>query len=283
MTERGNNDSSSVAVGVLAKLGIPVYGLGAVMLGGVGVVSGDFADVWQPVPSDIPHRKAIAYCAAACLLVAGIAIQSRQLARIAASVLGVFYFIFGLLWLPRVFAYPKIFATWGGVFEQLSLAAAAMIVYASAGEGNERLSARGTAQTGRVLFGICAVAFAFNHFFALPQTADMVPKWIPPGQYFWAVATGLAHLLAGIAIVSGVLAVAGSRLLTLMLILFGALVWLPSLAANPRNHTVWSGNAINLCIAGAAWVVADFVAAQSARRKTSRTLRTVASESSSLI
>jgi hypothetical protein len=35
-----------------------------------------------------------------------------------------------------------------------------------------------------------------------------------------------------------------------MLLLFGALVWLPSLIANPRNHMVWSGNAINLCMLG---------------------------------
>ena len=74
------------------------------------------------------------------------------------------------------------------------------------------------------------------------------------------MATGVAHLLAGIAILSGVLAVPASRLLTLMLVIFGALVWGPSLFANPRVHMVWAGNAINLALIGAAWVVADSIA-----------------------
>jgi hypothetical protein len=44
------------------------------------------------------------------------------------------------------------------------------------------------------------------------------------------VATGIAHLLAGIAILSGVLAVLASRLLTAMITIFGARVWARSLS-----------------------------------------------------
>jgi hypothetical protein len=49
----------------------------------------------------------------------------------------------------------------------------------------------------------------------------MVPKWIPPGQHFWAVATGVAFLLASAAILSGVLAVLAARLLTVMQLKLG--------------------------------------------------------------
>jgi uncharacterized membrane protein YphA (DoxX/SURF4 family) len=251
-------------LGVLGKLGVPVYGLGAIMLGAVGFVSGDFADVWQPVPGSTPGRKALAYIVAICLLAAGAAIQLKRLARVGLIVLGILYFIFAVLWLPRVVSYPQIFGTWGGVFEQLSLVAAALVVYASV-ENRDGATVSTTEQIGRDVYGVCVIAFALNHFFAIPETARMVPKWIPPGQHFWAVATGVAHLLAAIAILSGVLAVLASRLLTLMLILFGALVWMPSLFAHPRDHMVWSGNAINLAMAGAAWVVADWIASRQSK------------------
>jgi uncharacterized membrane protein YphA (DoxX/SURF4 family) len=240
--------------------------LGAIMLGVVGLVSGDFADVWQPVPTSTPGRKALAYMVAVCLLVAGTAIQRRRFARAGLIVLGVLYFIFALLWLPRVVSYPQIFGTWGGVFEQLSLVAAALVVYASV-ENFASATVPRTGQIGRVVYGVCVVAFGLNHFFAIPETASMVPKWIPPGQHFWAVATGVAHLLAAMAILSGVLAVLASRLLTLMLVLFGALVWMPSLFAHPREHMVWSGNAINLAMAGAAWVIADWIASRESKLK----------------
>jgi hypothetical protein len=46
-----------------------------------------------------------------------------------------------------------------------------------------------------------------------------------------------------------------------MIIGFGLLIWLPAPFVNflPDSHTNWGGNAENLAIAGAAWIVADFL------------------------
>ncbi|HEX7956119.1 MAG TPA: DoxX family membrane protein [Pyrinomonadaceae bacterium] len=137
--------------------------------------------------------------------------------------------------------------------------AAALVVYASLLPRGSARQIR-TARVGRISFGVCVLSFGLSHFFASPETAAMVPGWIPPGQQFWAVTTGVAHLLAGVAILSGVLDVPGSRLLTVMLAAFGALVWAPALFAQPREHMVWAGNAVNLTMVGAAWVVADSIA-----------------------
>ena len=245
----------------MSNLGYRVYGLGAIALGVVGLVWGDFATVWQPVQAGVAHREALAYIAAACLLSAGVAIQWRRSAAAGLLVLAILYFIFALLWLPRVVGYPQLFGTWSGFLEEFALVVAAVVVYASRLPHDSARQIR-TAQVGRLSFGVCVLSFGLSHFFAIPQTAAMVPEWIPPGQQYWAVATGVAHLLAGVAILSGVLDVLGSRLLTVMLATFGALVWAPALLAQPREHMVWAGNAINLTLIGAAWVVADSIASR---------------------
>ncbi|HEX8686631.1 MAG TPA: hypothetical protein VF736_20155 [Pyrinomonadaceae bacterium] len=251
----------------LSNLGGRVYGLGAAALGLVGLVWGDFATNWQPIqalPFAVPHRMALAYAAAAGLLAAGVAIQWRRSAPAGLLVSAIIYLIFALLWLPRVVGYPQIFGTWAGFLEEFALVAAAAVVYASL-LPHDSAGSVWAARLGRLSFGVCALSFGLSHFFAIPQTAALVPGWIPPGQRFWAVATGVAHVLAGVAILSGVLDVLASRLLTLMLAGFGALVWAPALVAQPREHMVWAGNAVNLALIGAAWAVADSVASRRRR------------------
>jgi hypothetical protein len=45
--------------------------------------------------------------------------------------------------------------------------------------------------------------------------------------------------------------------MTLMLALFGVLVWIPRLIAHPEAHLNWSEFALTFLITGAAWMVAD--------------------------
>jgi uncharacterized membrane protein YphA (DoxX/SURF4 family) len=88
----------------------------------------------------------------------------------------------------------------------------------------------------------------------------LVPKWLPLGQDFWAYATGVAHVAAGVAILSGIQARLAARLLTIMFIVFGALVHAPLLFADPHSHFNWAANAMNFTLIGAAWAVADSIA-----------------------
>src|SRR5512147_701960 len=96
------------------SLGQHVYGLGAIALGLVGLVWGDFAAVWQPVPESVPNRTVLAYIVALCFLLAGLAMQWRRTALYGAAVLVVLYVAFALLWLRRVLGFPNMIGTWSG-------------------------------------------------------------------------------------------------------------------------------------------------------------------------
>ena len=91
-------------------------------------------------------------------------------------------------------------------------------------------------------------------------TAPLVPKWLPPTQELWACATGVGHIAAGVAILTGVQARLAAILLTAMFASFTLLVHGPMLLADPSSHVIWSENALNLALIGTAWVVTHSLA-----------------------
>jgi hypothetical protein len=111
-----------------------------------------------------------------------------------------------------------------------------------------------------VAFGACAVSFALEQAFYLAPTASLVPKWLPPSQTFWAVATTVAFGLAAFALLTNRKALLATRLLTAMLVSFGVVVWLPLLFADPRSQDSLGETAETFAIAGAAWILAELLA-----------------------
>jgi uncharacterized membrane protein YphA (DoxX/SURF4 family) len=111
-------------------------------------------------------------------------------------------------------------------------------------------------QVATLTLGVCLLTFGTAHFLYLDFTASMVPAWLPGGQKFWAAFTGVAHIAAGIALLSGIQARLAAILLTAMFATFSALVHLPLLLADTHSHVNWVMNAINLALTGAAWTVA---------------------------
>jgi len=198
----------------------------------------------------------LVYAAAAALIFGGAAMQFRQTAKTSAAVLGAAYLVFASLCLPEIVAKPQIYNSWGNFFEQFSLVTGAAIVYA-------RLSPAWSRETlnriGRILLGICAASFTFEQAFYLHATAALVPKWIPPTQMFWAVTTTVLFALAAVALLTNRMALLAARLLTMMLVLFGLLVWVPLLLSDPRNHANWGETVETFAIAGATWILADLL------------------------
>jgi len=239
-----------------------VYGLGIMALGIVCLAWADF-DPGQPVPKDFPGRSALAFAAAAFLIITGAGVQWRRVAAWAAAALTVYYtLVVGVLMNGRVLlAHYAEFGSYSGAAEQFAIAAGGLIVYAATANV-DAARARHLARVGRSVFGICALLFGAAHFVYLHLTAPLVPKWLPPTQEFWAYATGIGHIAAGVAIVTGVQSRLAAILLTAMYASFTVLVHVPMLLADPSNHWVWSENALNLALIGVAWVVADSLAPQ---------------------
>ncbi len=243
-----------------ATIGGRVYGLGVMALAVLCLAWGNF-DPGQPVPKNFPDRTALAYAAAAFMFVAGAFVEWRRTTARGAAVLAAYYtLIVVILMNGRVLlAHYAEFGTYSDIAEQLAIAAGGLIIYATNAQIDAALAARLT-RLGQIVFGICALLFGGAHFFYMNLTAPLVPKWLPPSQVFWAYATGIGHVAAGVAILTGVQARLAAILLTAMYASFTLLVHLPMLLADRSSHFIWSENALNLALIGVAWVVADSLA-----------------------
>ncbi|HEY8003020.1 MAG TPA: hypothetical protein VIE16_02265 [Phenylobacterium sp.] len=238
-------------------VGWRVFGLGVIALAAVGLALGNFLP-GQPVPKAFPDRTALAYAVGVFLLLAGLAMEWRRTAAWGAAAITAYYALIVVVLMDGrlVLAHYREFLAYSNTAEQLAIAAGGLIVYAA----NARIDAtraQGLMRLGWLAFGACAVLFGFAHFFYMNLTAPLVPAWLPPSQAFWGYATGVAHIAAGLAILTGVRARLAAILLTIMYASFTPLVHLPMLLADPSNHGVWVENATNLVLTGAAWVVAD--------------------------
>jgi uncharacterized membrane protein YphA (DoxX/SURF4 family) len=215
----------------------------------------------QPVPKDFPARTALAYAAAVFMLAMGVAIEWRRTTAWGAAALTAYFaLVVVFLMNGRVLLghYAEVLP-YESIAIQFAITAGGFIVYASSATIDVVRASRLT-RLGQVAFGVCALVFGVAHFVYLNLTAPLVPKWLPPSQEFWAYATGIGHIAAGVAILVGVHARLAAILLTIMFVSFTVLVHAPMLMAEPANHWILNENAVNIALIGAAWVVADSLA-----------------------
>ena len=251
------------------RIGLAVYGIASVAAGILDLIWGEFEPAHQPLQAwgdHIPGVTVFAYIAAIWLIVGGAAILWRRSLRFGAAALTILYGIFVMFPLPRLFTAPHFLGYRTAVYidvvanvcEQVVLFVAAVVVLGSLA-AQSSMSQR-AALAARWAFGFCSLAFGLGHLTNIETVVPMVPKWMPLGGVFWAALTGIAFALAGLAIISGVLAILAARLLGAMLLVFSALALAPLVFAAPRNHVSWGANAYNLTAVGAAWVIAEWLA-----------------------
>ena len=237
------SDSTSIP-----RLGRHLFGVAAIAFGIITLAWHTYNDWHLPAY--------IAYVAGAAQILGGVAIQFRAAAKAGSAVLAAIYLFFALHCLPAIIAAPRVYNSWGNFFEQLALFSGPAIVFLSKAPS---FSTKTQLGIGRFLLALCSSSFALEQAFYLRNTASLVPKWLPPSQTFWAIATTVFFALAALALLVNQKSLLTARLLTLMLLLFGLLVWLPLLLSDPHSHANWSETIETFAIAGSACILADLL------------------------
>jgi hypothetical protein len=250
------------------KVGVWFYGLGTILTGILDIAWGAFDASHQPIQAlgkNLPVQHGMAYVAGVWLIAAGLAILWRRSVKIGAAASAIAYLIFATLWLSRYYTgihalgwrIDVIAGVSFGLAQQLMLVAPAPIVYASAASPDSLLQKR-AAIAARWLLGLPPVLFGLFHLIGMRVFASIVPHWMGFG-YFWAGLTGIAFVLAGSAICSGIVDVLAARLLALMLLLFEGLVEIPPIFVRLHNQATWGAAVYNLAAIGACWIFAEFL------------------------
>jgi uncharacterized membrane protein len=240
----------------------------ATILGGVlDLIWRDFDPGHQPIQAlgvNIPVRALLACLAGLWMIIAGVALLGRRTARAGIVATAVIYLIFGLFSVPRFYTMTHMYGfhltvilgVLGEMLLQFIVVAGCVILYtfsvspAAALRNSSRL-------IGRCTFGLGGVLFGVAHFVNTRGVVHMIPKWMPFGAAFWVELSGACFLLAGVAILSGVLDLLAARLFALLLLVFEVFALVPILFGFPRLHQAWGATAYNLTAVGAVWIFAS--------------------------
>lgn len=246
----------------IASHGHAVFAATLIAVGLLGLISGDFAPIWQPVSKSLPAREVLAYVCAFVSLACGIGLFLPRIAAVAARVLVAFSLIWLLLFKARfIVADPTAAVSYETCAESAVVLAGAWVLYAWFGnDWDKQRLAFATGDKGlriaRVIYGVSMVVFGIAHFAYAKLTASLVPSWLP-APMVWAYFTGATYIAAGIAILINRYARLAAVLSAWQIGLFTLLVWVPVVVAGNIDAGKWVEFVVSCVLTAAAWVVAD--------------------------
>jgi uncharacterized membrane protein len=245
----------------IESAGHAVFAALMIGIGIQGLITGQFTAVWQPVPKGVPGREVLAYACALLSLSSGIGLLWRRTAGLASRVLLASLVLWLLVWRVRaLFLASLVEGSWSFAATIVMVAGAWVLFAWFATDWDRRRLGFATGHSGvrfaRVLYGLGLIPFGYAHFANVKGTAALVPAWLP-WHVGWAYFTGGTFIAAGVALVIGAFDRPAAALSAVQMGLFGLLVWVPILAAGPRNAFQWMDFATTLALTAAGWVVAD--------------------------
>jgi uncharacterized membrane protein len=243
----------------IVSLSHAVFAATMIGIGILGLIKGDYAVIWQPIPQSV---SALVYVCAFISLACGIGLLWKGSAALAARVLLACL----LLWLlllrvPGIFLSPTV-EIWWAACKTAVMAAAAWVLFVWFATDWDRQRVGFAAgdkglRVARVLYGLAFIPFGIAHFIYLKPTASLVPAWLP-WHLFWAYFTGWTLIAAGAAVIVGVLARLAAALAAIELAMFTLLVWVPIMVTPGSKSTFqWSETFLSVTLTAGAWVVAE--------------------------
>ena len=215
------------------------------------------------VPSWIPAHLFWVYLVGTALIVAALSIILKRQAQLAATLLGIMFFLFVvLLHIPKVVVNPGDRFAWAVALRDLTFSGGA---FAFAGAHMKPGPTDGVPRLvtiGRFFVAIPALFFGLEHFLH-PDFAPgvplkkLTPTWIPV-RLVWAYLAGAILVAAGVSLIVNKKARLAATYLGIMILLLCLFIYLPIVVAIPSDI----GNGLNyfadtLLFSGAALVLAD--------------------------
>jgi uncharacterized membrane protein len=251
------------------RLGGTLYAIGIAAMGVQTFIQSDTVIGLEPVPASVPGRLFLAYLTGVILLAAAALIAVGKETRLAAITVGSFMFLWvAVLHIPKLASNLSSGNEWTCLFETLELGAASWVLAGLLGSGPapKNLSSGSgdfMVEIGRFCFAISFPVFGVLHFINRDYVSSVIPSWIP-GHMFWAYFTGVAHIAAGVGILSKVKARLAATMLAIMFALWVLIEHSPRVAANPTFKPGWTSLFIALTTCGGAWIVAGSLASAQA-------------------
>jgi uncharacterized membrane protein len=207
------------------------------------------------VPAFMPGRLFWAYFVGVAFVAAAIGILTKMLARPAATMLGVMFFLFVvLLHIPRIVGNSSDGNEWTSGFVALAACGGAWIL-ANGAPLEEREKADPFLKLGKYFFATAFVAFGIQHFVYARFTAGLGPPWIP-GRSLLAYLFGFMFVGAGTAIFIGKKTRIAAILLGTITFLYFLLLYVPKIVSQIHNPGPWTSGFEILAMCGSALVLA---------------------------
>jgi uncharacterized membrane protein YphA (DoxX/SURF4 family) len=249
----------------IVGLGHGLFAIAAASLAILSLTYGDLAPMGQSMPAWNPGREIWLDGSALLALAASIGLCFSRTALPSALTISAYLTVWAVTCIPPIFSKPLSIGAWYGFCEAMTSLAGVWSLYGMLrwqSRGSEMpIASKRAVRATQVVFGLTCVFYGCSHFAYADYTASMVPAWLP-GRLEFAYFTGLGHIAAGTGIVLGILPRLAATLETIMMSLFGLLVWVPSFFAQPRPDwatppsSQWSELVVNLVLAASAWLVA---------------------------
>jgi uncharacterized membrane protein len=208
------------------------------------------------VPAFMPGRLFWAYFVGVAFFAAAIGIFTRMLARPAATMLGVMFFLFVvLLHIPRIIGNSSNGNEWTSGFVALAMCGGAWIL-ANAAPLEEREKADPFLRLGRYFFALAFLAFGIQHLVFGRFAAGLGPPWIP-GRPLLAYLFGLIFVAAGTAIIIRKQTHLAATLLASIAFLYFLLLYIPLIIKHLHDPLPWTRGFEILAMCGAALVLSS--------------------------